>query len=117
MYKQRPYLSRKLLKGGKILTHLQLTSISKETKQKSKNIYKITFFRYETICNKTIIFSILCRKIELSYSDTNTWTFYQSCMQTAIFLNPFGYIQKNNPTLEHYIRNVYKTMEVVFFMI
>ena len=97
------------------MTHLQLTSISKETKQKSKNIYKITFFRYETICNKTIIFSILCRKIELSYSDTNTWTFYQSCMQTAIFLNPFGYIQKNNPTLEHYIRNVYKTMEVVFY--
>ena len=31
------------------------------------------------------------------------------------FLNPFGYIQKNNPTLEHYIRNVYKTMEVVFY--
>ena len=31
------------------------------------------------------------------------------------FWNPFGYIQKNNPTLEHYIRNVYKTMEVVFY--
>lgn len=29
--------------------------------------------------------------------------------------NPFGYIQKNNPTLGHYIRNVYKTMEVVFY--
>lgn len=55
-------------------------------KQISNNIYKITFIRYETICNKTIIFSILCRKMELSYSDTNTWTFYQSCMQTAIFL-------------------------------
>ena len=31
------------------------------------------------------------------------------------FWNPFGYIQKNNPTLEHYIRNVYKTMEVIFY--
>ena len=31
------------------------------------------------------------------------------------FWNPFGFIQKNNPTLEHYIRNVYKTMEVVFY--
>ena len=31
------------------------------------------------------------------------------------FWNPFGYIQKNDPTLEHYIRNVYKTMEVVFY--
>ena len=31
------------------------------------------------------------------------------------YWNPFGYIQKNNPTLEHYIRNVYKTMEVVFY--
>jgi hypothetical protein len=30
-------------------------------------------------------------------------------------LNPFGYIQNNNPTLEHYIRNVYKTMEAVFY--
>ena len=31
------------------------------------------------------------------------------------FWNLFGYIQKNNPTLEHYIRNLYKTLEVVFY--
>ena len=31
------------------------------------------------------------------------------------FWNPFGYIHKNNPTVEHYIKNVYKTLEVVFY--
>lgn len=31
------------------------------------------------------------------------------------FWDPFGYIQKNNSSVEHYIRNVYKTMEVVFY--
>lgn len=29
--------------------------------------------------------------------------------------NPFGYIQKNNPTLEHYIKHVYKTTDTVFY--
>ncbi|WP_141241280.1 hypothetical protein [Prevotella sp. 885] len=53
--------------------------------------------------------------MELSHPDANTLAFCQSCMQTAIFWNPFGYIQKNNPTLEHYIKNVHKTMEVVFY--
>lgn len=47
---------------------------------------KITSIRYETICNKTIVFSILCRKMELSHPDANTLAFCQSCMQTAIFL-------------------------------
>ena len=31
------------------------------------------------------------------------------------FWNPFGFIQKNNPTLEHYIRNIHKTMDIVFY--
>jgi hypothetical protein len=31
------------------------------------------------------------------------------------FWDPFGFIQKNNPTLEHYIRNIHKTMDIVFY--
>ena len=68
---------------GELLSDLFLTFLHTSS---LNNIYKITFIRYETICNETIIFSILCRKMELSHPDANTWTFYQSCMQMAIFL-------------------------------
>lgn len=52
----------------------------------NNNIYKITFIRYETICNETIIFSILCRMLELSHADAKTWTFIRSFLQMDIFL-------------------------------
>ena len=43
------------------------------------------------------------------------WPFVNRVCKRLYFWNPFGYIQKNNPTLEHYIKNVHKTMEVVFY--
>ena len=31
------------------------------------------------------------------------------------FLDPFGYIHKNNPTVEHYIKNIHKSMKIGFY--
>ena len=80
------------------------------------NIYKITFIRYETICNKTIIFSIYCAE-RWSYRIPMRilGPFINRVCKRLYFWNPFGYIQENNSTLEHYIKNVYKTLEVVFY--
>ena len=41
--------------------------------------------------------------------------FINRACKRPYFWNPVGYIQKNNPTLEHYRKNVYNTMEVVFY--
>ena len=30
------------------------------------------------------------------------------------FWDPFGYIHKNNPTVEHYIKNIHKSMKIGF---
>ena len=81
--KSRTIIGHFLQIGGNLLNLLVLV---KKQKQISNNIYKITFVRYETICNKTIIFSILCRILELSHPDANTWAFIRSFIQMAIFL-------------------------------
>jgi len=31
------------------------------------------------------------------------------------FWDPFGYIHKNNPTVEHYIKNIHKSMKIGFY--
>ena len=84
-------------------------------KNKSNNIYKITFIRYELFVIR-LLYSLYCAE-RWSYRIPMRvlGPFINRVCKLLYFWNPFGYIQKNNPTLEHYIRNVYKTMEVVFY--
>lgn len=85
-----------------------------------KSKYQIIFIRLRLLDMKLFVIRLL-----YSLYCAECWSYrmpmrklgplFDRFYKLLYFWDPFGYIQKKNPTLDHYIRNIHKSMDIGFY--